>query len=51
MAYTWLTRTSDSLELFVYVYFFFVVGCLGHDDLEGVRPPVILGSDSLDLPF
>ena len=46
VAYTWLTRTSDSLELFVYVYVFvfFVVGCLGHDDLGGVRPPVILGS-------
>ena len=47
VAFTWLTRTPDSWENCLYV--FFVVGFLGHDFLEGRRPRGILGSDSLDV--
>ena len=36
---------------FVYVFVFVVVGCLGHDFLDGLRPPCILGRHSLDVPF
>jgi hypothetical protein len=38
-------------ELFLYLHLFefFVIGCLGHDFLEGVRPSGILGSDFLDV--
>ena len=42
--------------LLVYLFFcvffvFVVVGCLGHDFLDGLRPPCILGRHSLDVPF
>ena len=38
-------------EMFLYLHLFefFVIGCLGHDFLEGVRPSGILGSDFLDV--
>ena len=40
------------LYLFFCVFFVFVVvGCLGHDFLDGLRPPCILGRHSLDVPF
>ena len=55
---------TDSLffrVLLLYLYFFgiflcmflyfFVVGCLGHDFLDGLRPPWSLGWHSLDVPF
>ena len=36
---------------FVSFFVFVVVGCLGHDFLDGLRPPCILGRHSLDVPF
>ena len=53
---TWLTWTPYFLEvyfcIFLCVFFVFVVvGCLGHDFLDGLRPPCILGRHSLDVPF
>ena len=45
---TWLTRTPYFLEfcfcicifcMFMYFLYFFVVGCLGHDFLDGLRSP------------
>ena len=40
----------DSL-LYLYFLYLFVIGCLGHDFLDGLRPPCILGRHSLDVPF
>ena len=37
--------------VFCVCFVFVVVGCLGHDFLDGLRPPCILGRHSLDLPF
>jgi hypothetical protein len=54
---TWLTWTPYFLELcfcicsFLYFLYFFVVGCLGHDFLDGLRPPCTLGRHSLDVLF
>jgi hypothetical protein len=57
---TWLTRTPYFSEfcfcigIFVFLCMFcivFVVGCLGHDFLDGLRPPWSLGWHSLDVPF
>ena len=53
---TWLTWTPYFLEVYFCICFcvsfvFVVVGCLGHDFLDGLRPPCILGRHSLDVPF
>ena len=40
-------------DLLLYLFFcvFVVVGYLGHDFLDGFRPPYILGRHSLDVLF
>ena len=54
---TWLTWSPYFLEVYFCICFFcvffvfVVVGCLGHDFLDGLRPPCILGRHSLDVPF
>ena len=51
---TWLTWTPYFLEIYFCICFFgvffvfVVVGCLGHDFLDGLRP---LGRHSLDVLF
>ena len=43
---TWLTWTPYFLEVHfcICVFLYLFVGCLGHDFLDGLRPPCILGA-------